>query len=44
MSTPHISAPDGAFAGDVLLPGDPRRATRIAEAFLQDAARGVLAR
>ncbi|WP_084078714.1 purine-nucleoside phosphorylase [Demequina sp. NBRC 110057] len=34
MPTPHISAPDGAFAPDILLPGDPRRATRIAETFL----------
>ena len=47
MPTPHISAPDGAFAPDVLLPGDPRRATRIAETFLDDAqlvteVRGIL--
>ncbi|WP_062378961.1 purine-nucleoside phosphorylase [Demequina pelophila] len=47
MATPHISAPDGAFAPDILLPGDPRRATRIAETFLDDAAlvtevRGIL--
>lgn len=47
MPTPHISAPDGAFAPDILLPGDPRRATRIAEAFLDDAqlvteVRGIL--
>lgn len=37
MPTPHISAPDGAFAGTVLMPGDPKRATRIAEKFLQNA-------
>lgn len=37
MATPHISAPEGAFAPDILLPGDPRRATRIADTFLDDA-------
>ena len=37
MPTPHISAAEGDFAPDILLPGDPRRATRIAEAFLDDA-------
>ncbi len=37
MPTPHISAADGDFAPDILLPGDPRRATRIAETFLDDA-------
>lgn len=37
MATPHISAPEGAFAPDILLPGDPRRATRIADTFLGDA-------
>ncbi len=47
MPTPHISAADGDFAPDILLPGDPRRATRIAEAFLDDArlvneVRGIL--
>jgi len=47
MPTAHISAPDGAFAPDILLPGDPRRATRIADAFLDDAelvtdVRGIL--
>lgn len=36
MPTPHISAPDGAFADTVLMPGDPKRATHIAEAFLSD--------
>ncbi|MFV0632547.1 purine-nucleoside phosphorylase [Demequina sp.] len=47
MPTPHISAPDGAFAPDILLPGDPRRAKLIAETFLDDASlvtdvRGIL--
>ncbi|HZJ40320.1 MAG TPA: hypothetical protein VFD20_05160 [Demequina sp.] len=37
MPTPHISAAEGDFAPDILLPGDPRRATRIAETFLDDA-------
>ncbi|MEO1064043.1 MAG: purine-nucleoside phosphorylase [Actinomycetota bacterium] len=37
MPTPHISAPDGAFAPTVLLPGDPLRAKWIAETFLDDA-------
>jgi purine-nucleoside phosphorylase len=37
MATPHISAAPGDFARDVLMPGDPRRARRIAESFLQDA-------
>ena len=34
MATPHISAPDGAFAESILLPGDPLRARYIAETFL----------
>lgn len=37
MATPHISAPDGAFAESILLPGDPLRARYIAETFLDDA-------
>jgi purine-nucleoside phosphorylase len=37
MPTPHISAPDGAFAETCLLPGDPLRAKWIAETFLDDA-------
>ncbi|WP_028709138.1 purine-nucleoside phosphorylase [Propionicicella superfundia] len=37
MATPHISAAPGEIAPLVLMPGDPRRATRIAEAFLDDA-------
>lgn len=39
MSTPHISAPEGAFAESILLPGDPLRARYIAETFLEDAVR-----
>lgn len=47
MATPHISAEPGDFAPDVLMPGDPRRATRIAETVLTDArlvsdVRGIL--
>ena len=37
IPTPHISAPEGAFASSVLLPGDPLRARYIAENFLEDA-------
>ncbi len=37
MSTPHISAENGAFAKTVLMPGDPLRAKFIAENFLKDA-------
>jgi purine-nucleoside phosphorylase len=45
--TPHIAAAPGDFAPLVLMPGDPRRARRIAETFLADArlvtdVRGVL--
>ena len=35
--TPHINAPEGAFADVVLMPGDPLRAKYIAEHFLEDA-------
>ena len=35
MTTPHIDAPDGAFASSLLLPGDPARAAYIAERFLE---------
>lgn len=35
--TPHINAPEGAFADVVLMPGDPLRAKYIAEHFLQNA-------
>jgi len=34
MPTPHISAPDGAFAETVLMPGDPHRAAHIADTWL----------
>lgn len=34
--TPHINAPEGAFADTVLMPGDPLRAKYIAETFLED--------
>jgi len=37
MATPHINAPEGAFAETVLMPGDPLRAKHIAETFLDDA-------
>ncbi len=37
MSTPHISAENGAFAKTVLMPGDPLRSKFIAENFLKDA-------
>ena len=37
MPTPHLSAPDGAFAPTVLMPGDPKRAQHIAESFLDGA-------
>ena len=36
MSTPHIDAPEGAFADTVLLPGDPLRAAWLAEKFLDN--------
>lgn len=47
MATPHIGAEPGDFAPDVLMPGDPRRAQRIAETVLDDArlvteVRGIL--
>ncbi|MBO1751375.1 purine-nucleoside phosphorylase [Actinotalea sp. BY-33] len=47
MATPHIDAAPGDFAPDILMPGDPRRATRIAETVLEDArlvteVRGIL--
>ena len=37
MPTPHIAAPDGAFAEAILLPGDPLRAKHIAESLIDDA-------
>jgi purine-nucleoside phosphorylase len=47
MATPHLSAEPGDFAPVVLMPGDPRRARRIAEELLDDArlvteVRGIL--
>lgn len=47
MATPHIAAELGDFAPDVLMPGDPRRARRIAETVFEDArlvteVRGIL--
>ena len=36
MSTPHIDAEASDFARVVLMPGDPRRATYIAENYLED--------
>lgn len=47
MATPHIAAGPGDFAPSVLMPGDPRRARRIAEELLDDArlvteVRGIL--
>ena len=37
MTTPHIAAAPGDIAPLVLLPGDPRRAERIAAEYLDDA-------
>ncbi len=37
IPTPHINAPEGAFADTVLMPGDPLRSRYIAENFLEDA-------
>ncbi|MDD9207549.1 purine-nucleoside phosphorylase [Georgenia sp. 10Sc9-8] len=37
MATPHIDAEKGDFAPAVLMPGDPRRAQRIAEQLMPDA-------
>ncbi len=36
MTTPHIDAPDDAFAKVVIMPGDPLRAKWIAETYLKD--------
>lgn len=36
MATPHNTAPEGAFAKTVLMPGDPLRAKFIAETYLTD--------
>ena len=37
IPTPHINAPEGAFADTVLMPGDPLRAKFIAEQYLENA-------
>ncbi|QQS02546.1 MAG: purine-nucleoside phosphorylase [Austwickia sp.] len=37
MATPHISAEPGDFAPALLMPGDPKRAQRIAEQLMPDA-------
>jgi len=37
MPTPHISANEGDFAPAVLMPGDPRRAERMAQQLMPDA-------
>ncbi|MDO5728981.1 MAG: purine-nucleoside phosphorylase [Actinomycetaceae bacterium] len=37
MATPHIGAEPGDFAPAVLMPGDPKRAERIAHALMDDA-------
>lgn len=37
MPTPHINASNGDFAPAVLMPGDPKRAQRIAELLMPDA-------
>ena len=36
IPTPHINAPEGAFADTVLMPGDPLRAKFIAENYLEN--------
>lgn len=47
MATPHIGAEPGDFAPAVLMPGDPKRAQRMAEQLMPDArlvtdVRGIL--
>ena len=37
IPTPHINAPEGAFARTVLMPGDPLRARYIAENYIENA-------
>ena len=36
IPTPHINAPEGAFADTVLMPGDPLRSKFIAENYLEN--------
>ncbi|MFY9263593.1 MAG: purine-nucleoside phosphorylase [Actinomycetaceae bacterium] len=48
MATPHIAAEPGDFAPAVIMPGDPRRAQRMAEQLMPDAklvseVRGIMA-
>lgn len=47
MATPHINAEPGAFAPAVLMPGDPKRAQRMAQQLMPEAklvtdVRGIL--
>ncbi|MFP7696807.1 DeoD-type purine-nucleoside phosphorylase [Trueperella sp. LYQ143] len=37
MATPHINAENGAFAPAVIMPGDPKRAERMAQLLMPDA-------
>ena len=37
IPTPHINAPEGAFAPTVLMPGDPLRSKYIADHYLENA-------
>ena len=37
VPTPHINAPEGAFARTVLMPGDPLRSKYIADHYLENA-------
>ena len=37
IPTPHINAPEGAFAPTVLMPGDPLRSHFLAERYLENA-------
>ena len=37
MPTPHISAQPGDFAPAVIMPGDPKRAARMAAELMPDA-------
>jgi purine-nucleoside phosphorylase len=37
IPTPHINAPEGAFARTVLMPGDPLRSKYIADNYLENA-------
>ena len=36
IPTPHINAPEGAFARTVLMPGDPLRSKLVAETYLEN--------